>query len=112
MSIGRISGSMLFSNLDRQGLDLQFTTNDSPLVYLDFGNFRVGINTNVLSHALTIKGDVGIDGNITTINPNQSLYITPNGNGSVIMSNVGITGDLFTQNNVAIRGFVIDGGTY
>lgn len=59
MAIGRVSGSMLVSNLDRQGVDLQFTTSNKPLVYLDFAQFKAGINTNAsITETLTINGNL------------------------------------------------------
>jgi hypothetical protein len=39
MAIGRVAGPMLLSELDRQGIDLNFTTNSNTLAYLDFSNF-------------------------------------------------------------------------
>ena len=58
MAIGRVSGSMLVSNLDRQGTDLQFTTNSQPLVYMNFSQFKLGVNTSTLSETLTINGNL------------------------------------------------------
>ena len=42
MAIGRITGSVLKSNLTRNGVDLAFETN---LLYLDVTNSRVCIGT-------------------------------------------------------------------
>jgi len=55
MAIGRISGPMLFSNLDRQGIDLAF---DSNLVYLDVANRRVGITTSSPQFTIDSPGNV------------------------------------------------------
>ena len=55
MAIGRISGSVLKSNLTRNGVDLAFETN---LLYLDVTNSRVGIGTSEPSTALTVSGTV------------------------------------------------------
>ena len=41
MAIGRISGSMLYSNLERQGVDLAFEGN---ILYVDVTNRRLGAN--------------------------------------------------------------------
>ena len=49
MAIGRISGAMLKSNLERQGTDLAFETN---LLYLDVANNRIGINTSTPTTSL------------------------------------------------------------
>ena len=55
MAIGRISGPMLFSNLERQGVDLAF---DSNLVYLDVANRRVGITTSSPQYTIDSPGNV------------------------------------------------------
>jgi hypothetical protein len=60
MAIGRISGSVLKSNLTRNGTDLAFETN---LLYLDVTNSRVGIGTSEPSTTLDINGTV----NATTV---------------------------------------------
>jgi hypothetical protein len=59
MAIGRISGSVLKSNLTRNGVDLAFETN---LLYLDVTNSRVGIGTSEPSTALHVVGDTTITG--------------------------------------------------
>ena len=53
MAIGRISGSVLKSNLIRNGVDLAFETN---LLYLDVTNSRVGIGTSEPTTALQVNG--------------------------------------------------------
>ena len=53
MAIGRISGPMLFSNLERQGIDLAFEGN---LIYLDVTNSNVGINTSTPNADLQVVG--------------------------------------------------------
>jgi len=55
MAIGRISGPMLFSNLERQGVDLAF---DSNLVYLDVANRRVGITNTSPQYTIDSPGNV------------------------------------------------------
>ena len=55
MAIGRISGSVLKSNLTRNGVDLAFETN---LLYLDVTNSRVGIGTSEPATALDVAGTV------------------------------------------------------
>ena len=58
MAISRVPGFSLLQDLDRQGTDLQFTTLGNTLVYMDFSNFYVGINTITPSQALTVSGNV------------------------------------------------------
>ena len=55
MAIGRITGSVLKSNLTRNGVDLAFETN---LLYLDVTNSRVGIGTSEPSTTLQVSGTV------------------------------------------------------
>ena len=59
MAIGRISGSVLKSNLTRNGTDLAFETN---LLYLDVTNSRVGIGTSEPSTALHVNGTITASG--------------------------------------------------
>ncbi|MEI6051261.1 MAG: hypothetical protein WCQ44_01040, partial [Opitutaceae bacterium] len=67
MAIGRVPGAALLSNLDRQGLDLSFTTSSQTLAYLDFANFRLGINTLSPSEALDVNGNILVTaGNVYT----------------------------------------------
>jgi len=58
MAISRVPGPALLSNLDRQGLDLQFTTTSTSLVYMDFANFRLGVNTSAPAYPLHVEGNV------------------------------------------------------
>ena len=51
MAIGRISGSVLKSNLTRNGVDLAIETN---LLYLDVTNSRIGIGTSEPSTTLQV----------------------------------------------------------
>ena len=61
MAIGRISGPMLYSNLDRQGVDLAFESN---ILYLDVTNRRIGANTTTPNAELQVVGTANI-GNVT-----------------------------------------------
>jgi hypothetical protein len=63
MAIGRISGSVLKSNLTRNGVDLAFETN---LLYLDVTNSRVGIGTSEPTTALQVNGTATTTGLNTT----------------------------------------------
>ena len=56
MAISRILGASLVSDLDRQGVDLQFTTSGNALVYMDFASFRLGVGTSSPTHDLTVPG--------------------------------------------------------
>ena len=67
MAISRVPGAALLSDLDRQGVDLEFSTLGNTLVYMDFANFYVGINEASPTSPLTVRGDITtIDGNLYT----------------------------------------------
>lgn len=53
MSLGKISGPLLKSNLLRDGVDLAFETD---LLYLDVNNNRVGIKTSTPAYDLDVNG--------------------------------------------------------
>ena len=77
MAIGRISGPMLFSNLERQGLDLSI---DGDLIYFDVNRKRIGINTNSPEYTLHVKGGNGTEANVyiegdTTVTANLSANV-------------------------------------
>lgn len=71
MAISRVIGASLVSDLDRQGVDLQFTTSGNTLVHMDFANFRLGVNQ---------------------YNPQESLHV----NGNVLVAN----GHVYTSGNL------------
>ena len=58
MAISRVPGYQLLANLDRQGTDLYFTTNSQTLAYLDFTNYRLGINTSTPQSELEVVGNI------------------------------------------------------
>lgn len=59
MAIGRISGQLLYNNLERQGQDLTF---DGNLLHLDVNNRRVGINNTTPEYALDVDGNAHVGG--------------------------------------------------
>ena len=80
MAIGRITGSVLKSNLTRNGVDLAFETN---LLYLDVTNSRVGIGTSEPTSELHVNGTITASGltglaslDITNTSTGDSLLIT------------------------------------
>lgn len=105
MAIGRISGAMLKSNLERLGTDLAFETD---LLYLDVVNGRIGINTNAPTTSLqadnvTISGseirstsgplDLGADASDITIGGGTANYVlTTDGAGNLSWSSISDAG--------------------
>ena len=77
MAIGRISGSVLKSNLTRNGADLAFETN---LLYLDVTNNRVGIGTSEPSTTLHVNGNTTITGDLSLSGSFAPGQLTLSGN--------------------------------
>jgi len=98
MAIGRITGSVLKSNLTRNGTDLAFETN---LLYLDVTNSRVGIGTSEPTTALQVNGT------ITTAGLTANGAVNIDGTGTSNMDNVIIGANTAT----AITGTTIAGTT-
>ena len=87
MAIGRITGPMLYSNLERQGVNLAI---DANLVYADVTGRFVGINTATPGYTLDVSGNAHLGkmyflSNTITTDPGYKLNI-----GSV--SNIQING--------------------
>jgi hypothetical protein len=101
MAIGRVPGAALLGNLDRQGLDLGFTTNSDTLLQLDFTNFRLGINTASPQEALHVTGNVLVTtGNVlTSANLSYDIGSTSNRWRNIYGSNVYV--DTITATNIA-----------
>ena len=86
MAIGKISGPMLQTNLERQGVDLSV---DTDVAYFDVTNKRLGVNTNSPSQTLDVNGNAII----------ANIQI----NGNTISSTTGKI-NLGNINNVQING--------
>ncbi len=102
MAIGRISGALLFSDLDRQSVDLAFTTNGKPLTYMDFTNFRFGVNTNSVVDTFTVSGTANVSGitkifgNLVAASGAQASDV--NTGAFNVIGGAGITGNLYAGN--------------
>ncbi len=102
MAIGRISGALLFSKLDRQGVDLSFDTNDRPLTFMDFTNFRFGVNTNSVVDTFTVAGTANVSG-VTKVFGNLVAAsgvsaVDVNTGAFNVVGGAGITGNLYAGN--------------
>jgi hypothetical protein len=105
MAIGRVAGPMLLSELDRQGIDLNFTTNSNTLAYLDFSNFKMGINTAVLTETLTVNGNISAGNVVVTANTistqqnNKSLILAA---GESLKLTAGFGANIKVRDNIDI----------
>ena len=96
-AITRVEGPMLLANLDRQGTDLTFTTTGSSLFYMNFTQFRIGVNTETPSEDLSVNGNISVTtvkidkfSTISTTQLNQHLTLDANGAGNVVVINANI----------------------
>ena len=66
MAISKIAGQMLKDNLERDGANLAIsdTVADTPVVFVDIANSRVGVNTATPDVALDVVGNI-LAGNIS-----------------------------------------------
>jgi len=122
MAIGRITGQMLFPNLERQGVNLQV---DTDLAYFDVSSRRLGIATQNPTQTLDVNGNahianLSILGNTITsdtgkigLGTTANIVITggtsydvlyTDGNGNLAFGNLNslATQDFFTGNNIAL----------
>ena len=130
MAIGRISGPMLYSNLERQGVDLAVEGN---ILYVDVTNRRIGANTtspnaelhvigtanlaNITISGNTISSDLGkvnlgSTANITITGGSSDYVLVTDGSGNLRwdqISNLDQTWGnlLFSNNQISITS--IDG---
>ncbi len=95
MAIGRISGSVLKSNLTRNGVDLAFETN---LLYLDVTNSRVGIGTSEPTTALQVNGTITTTGLTANGGINIDGTGTSNIDNVIIGANTPVAGTFTTLN--------------
>lgn len=108
MAISRVPGFSLLPNLDRQGVDLQFTTQGNALVQMDFTNFRVGINTLTPSESLTVEGNILVaNGHVyPSANITHDLGLPSNYWRNVYADNAIINNDLTVGGILVIDGNV------
>ena len=77
---------MLFDNLDRQGTDIQLSSNNTSLLYLNFTSNVIGVANASPTETLTVGGNLRTPnikislGTISTITPTTDLTLTSTGN--------------------------------
>jgi hypothetical protein len=106
MAISRLTGQMLNSTLERDGVPLAFvdTANSAPALYIDVANTFVGVNTAIPNVELDVNGNIFANNLSTTGNISAGNILTPG-----IVSVVGniYTSDYFVGNvvgNVSVSG--------
>jgi hypothetical protein len=131
MAIGRITGPMLQSNLERQGVDIAI---DGNVIYADVTNRRAGINTSSPQYTLDVNGNahignlyvlgntltsdtgrinLGNAGNLVITGGSNDYVLTTDGFGNIFWSNVstvisatGLSGNIITLGANTVNAFV------
>lgn len=94
MAIGRISGPMLFANLERQGLDLAI---DGNLIYFDVNRKRIGVNQSSPEYTVHIDGFEGESATLF-VNGNITSYSLAVADAYTLPTFSGNAGDVLTSN--------------
>jgi hypothetical protein len=97
MAVGRISGPMLFRNLERQGVDLAI---DGNLIYFDVTNRRISVNGPVGNVEFTVHGSANITndlwvGDRVTVGNLYSLPTSQPTAGQIIVAVGGNTSETY-----------------
>jgi len=123
MALGKISGPMLLTNLERQGIDLSIETN---LFYVDVSNAKVGINSASPDKLLTVEGNARVDNvaiendTISNVLGNGNVSIQSTGTGNVNLRNLWVdsnniisaaSGNIELGNPVVVENFFISANT-
>lgn len=100
MAINRISGNILQDDLVR-GTDLAFQGN---LLYIDVSDTRVGINTAVTTHTLTVQGDTNISDTLFANNVTATANVSGNTvtANTISVGNINI-GNLLSGGNLTVN---------
>jgi hypothetical protein len=105
MAISKIAGQMLKDNLERDGANLAIsdTEADTPVVFVDITNSRVGINNDTPSVELDITGNI----NATSITVTEDI----SSNTMVVTDNAVIAGVTITGNSVSAESGILELGS-
>jgi len=92
--LGRISGPLLESNLNRLGVDLTFRNYsvDDDLLYLEVTNGKIGVNKTPITHKLEVNG---------TTHTSRLLAPTSADIASIVISTNTFSTDIVTAINIA-----------
>jgi hypothetical protein len=103
MAISKIAGQMLKDTLERDGANLAIsdTTADTPVIFVDIVNSRVGIDNSTPAQALDIVGNV-IANNLFSSN-------TVSATGNITVGNVLTVGLISASGNVTGNFFIGNG---
>ena len=97
MAISRIAGQMLQTNLERDGVNLSFSNldlgNSTPVLYLDVGNNRIGVNNSNPAYTLDVTGN---------INGGNAFLVTASASGNVTAGNV-LTSTIYSTNTFTLN---------
>lgn len=110
MAIGRVEGPMLLTTLDRQGVDLSFSTNNLPLLYLDFTGNTVNVRGQGGFQVFNVYGNLfagnGVilenNATITTFYQNQNLTLQANGTGSIAVVRANVQSGLINNTTIGL----------
>lgn len=131
--LGRISGKLLATNLERDGIDLSFRNNalDNDLLYLDVNNLRIGINVipsfslevanqsrtinhQVISQIITGNNDILINDTSSILSSTGDIIISPSQAGDpkvftpkLIASQI-LVNDNFIENDYINGSIILD----
>lgn len=98
MAIGRISGPMLFSNLERQGIDLSVETD---LLYIDVTNDRIGIKTATPGSELSVNGNISSN-NVVASGTLVSTGVFPSAHNTGVVGNASVAWSSGTFTNLTV----------
>jgi hypothetical protein len=125
--LGRISGPLLESNLNRLGVDLTFRNYgvDDDLLYLEVTNGKIGVNKTPITHKLEVNGttrttdllaptsadiaSIVISTNTFSTDIVTAINIAPNQTNPIVLFDNLKAGNLDFKDNV-IKNYTVNGG--
>ena len=108
MAISRVAGQMLQSILARDGVNLSVndTALDTPVLYVDIANSRIGVNRNNPSVALDVLGNIAAN----NLNVSSNVYCGNLSSTGIVNATANVIGgNLTTSGQVVATGNVTGG---